>query len=251
MNQTKKPARIIDEYYEKVSGMLDRIIHTQREAILRAADIITDSLRRDGILHIFGSGHSHILAEEIYSRAGGLVPVNAMLEGNLMLHEGPMKSTSMERLTGYAAVLLVNARVMPEDSLIIASNSGRNAVPIEMAYEAKKYGIRPIAITSIAHSQSVISRHPSGKRLFEIADVVIDNCGVAGDAAVSVEGLDTAVSPTSTITGAFIVNSIIAAVVENLTRDGVTPPIFRSANTDGSEAHNLSIIQKYSKRIRF
>lgn len=242
---------LVVEYFNSAREVLERIMSTQIGNIDRAADIVTETIRKDGLVHVFGSGHSHMLVEEMYSRAGGLVPVKPMLETNLMLHESALKSSAMERLPGYAAVLLSQARPERDDSLIIASNSGRNAVPIEMALEAKKYGIKPIAVTSIEYSKSVVSRHSSGKRLFEVASVVIDNCGAIGDAAVEIEGMEAAVAPTSTIGSCFIANAIVARVVENLVAEGATPPVFISGNKDGGELHNMQLLQKYFDRIRF
>ncbi|MEW5946328.1 MAG: SIS domain-containing protein [bacterium] len=241
----------MDAYHKAVAEVLDRIARSQRARILKAAEIVTDAIARGGILHVFGSGHSHMIVEEMYSRAGGLVPVNPILEPNLMLHEGAVKSTAMERLSGYAAVLLASARTQPHDSLIIVSNSGRNAVPIEMALEAKKHGLKPIAVTSVSHSKSVLARHPSGKRLFEICDVVIDNCGAVGDASTPVGGRGLTVGPTSTIASSFIVNCIAAQVAENLIARNLEPPVFISGNLDGSDFHNYDLINKYSSRIRF
>lgn len=250
-NETKPRKDLVLEYYTRVHEIIDRIVGTQMSGINKAAGILAETIRKDGLIHAFGSGHSHMAAEEMYSRAGGLAAVRPMLESNLMLHEGTMKSGAMERLPGYAAVLLSHARPGPKDSLIIISNSGRNAVPIEMAMEAKKYGLRPIAITSLDYSRSVVSRHASAKRLFEVADVVIDNCGVAGDAVVEVEGHEAAVAPASTIGSCFIVNSIVARVAEILSAEGVAPPVFVSGNRDGGELHNLQLLQKYYNRIRF
>lgn len=250
-SENKETKDLVIEYFDRVREVLERIISTQTGNIGKAAKIVANTVRKDGLIHVFGSGHSHMVAEEMYSRAGGLALVKPMLETNLMLHESALKSSAMERLSGYAAVLLSQARPARDDSLIIASNSGRNAVPIEMAMEAKKYGLKPIAITSIEYSKSVVSRHSSAKRLFEVADVVIDNCGAIGDAAVEVEGMAAAVAPTSTIGSCFIVNAIVARVVEILTAEGITPPVFISGNRDGGELHNLQLLQKYFNRIRF
>jgi uncharacterized phosphosugar-binding protein len=238
-------------YFNTVQGMLKNIVESQSKQMSEAARIFAETIKNDAIIHIFGTGHSHLCAEELYCRAGGLAPVNAMLETNLMLHQGALKSTALERLTGYAAMLLSNLMPSAKDCLVIISNSGRNAVPVEMAIEAKKYGIKTIILTSLATSRSVISRAPSGRRLFEVGDVVIDNCGVIGDAAVPIDEKGTAAGPTSTITGAFILNAIVLEACSLMKEAGIDPPLFSSGNVEGGEVRNIQLVQQYRNRVRF
>ena len=177
-----------DYYIEQLQGILDRIKGEQRPAIIQAAKLLASAIRGGGIIHAFGSGHSHMLAEEVFYRAGGLAPVNPILDAPLVFFEGALASTAMERKLGYAAEILKREDVREGDAAIIISNSGRNAVPVEMASEMKARKVPVIAVTNLAQSRETPSRHPGGKRLFELADVVIDNCipmatphAVAGD----------------------------------------------------------------------
>ena len=229
------------EYYGNIKHTLAEIAETQAEKIQEAAKLVADLIANDGVLYILGSGHSLMVAAEGYHRAGGLVPVD-------VIHDKTFGRA--ERLEGYAKVLLEDYQVPSGGVVVIASNSGRNALPIEMALECRERGIKTIAITSLAHSQSVTPRHPCGKRLFEIADVVIDNCGVPGDAILEIEGLPGRFCATSAVAGAFIMQSIIAQTIENLVNIGVTPPVLISANIDGGDEHNKRIAAKYRGRIR-
>ncbi len=229
------------EYHEKISSILSQIATTQAAAIEQAAKIASECIVNDGIIYILGSGHSLMVAAEGYHRAGGLVPVD-------VIHDKTFGRA--ERLEGYAKILLDEYQVPEGGVVIIASNSGRNALPIEMALECKSRGIRTIAITSLAHSKSVTARHPSGKRLFEIADVVIDNCGVPGDAILEMDGVRGAFCATSAVAGAFIIQSIVARTVQYLVEMGVEPPILISANIDGGDEHNKRLSAKYRGRIK-
>jgi len=241
---------MIDLLLEKTIETLKKIADTQKETIGAAADAVAATLKSNGLIHVFGTGHSHLLALEMYGRAGGLAPVNPILESNLMLHEGVRKSGSMERLPGYAAAILANVDTSRKDTLIVISQSGRNAVPIEMAMEGKKRGMVTIAITSLTHAKSVLSRHPSGKRLFEIADIVIDNAGPIGDASIKLDALVTPIAPLSTISGAFILHSITATAAQKLLAEGITPPFFFSGNAQEGDLHNIQIFQQYRNRIK-
>jgi uncharacterized phosphosugar-binding protein len=232
-------------YYEAVVRLLGEIQHSQAEAIDKAADLIFSSLAADGVLHIFGSGHSHSVAEEAFHRAGGLVPVNTMTEPFLSPLTSPKKSGRFERLSGLATILLDSDEV-----LIIISNAGINSVPVELALEAKKRDLTVIAITSLRHAQAVTSRHISGKRLFEVADLVIDNGGEAGDGALTFPGLTAKVGPTSLIAGAFIINSIVCGVVARFLAKGLTPPVYLSANLPGGDEHNRQLEARYKGRIK-
>jgi len=205
------------------------------DCIVQAGKVIADAIVQGGTLHVFGTGHSHMLAEELYVRAGGLVHVNAILEPSLMLHEDPARATELERQEGLAAEILVKHEMRAVDVLIVASNSGRNPVPIEMALLAKERGLVVITLTSLAHSQAVASRHSSGRRRFEGADVVRDNGGELGDAVLEVEGHPTRACPTSTVIGAAILNAVVATAIEELLRMGVVPPILVSSNVDRQE----------------
>lgn len=219
-------------YLSRATEVIRSVTDTQVEAITAAGVAVAGALRAGHRLWTFGTGHSHMLAEELYSRAGGLDGVRAVLEPSLMLHEGAAKSSALERLPGLAATLLSVHDVAAGDVVLVASNSGRNAVPVEFAQECRSRGATVVAVTSMSHSRSVASRAPSGSRLFEVADIVIDNCGVPGDAILDIPGSPEAVGPTSTATGALIVQAIVCEAVQQLVASGHAPPVLRSFNSD-------------------
>ncbi|TDD17879.1 sugar isomerase domain-containing protein [Kribbella turkmenica] len=204
-----------------------RAARTQADAIARAAELVVDAR----VFWVFGTGHSHLIAEELYGRAGGLADVRAVLEPGLMLHEGLRKSSLLERLPGLAGVLLQTNDITADDVVLIASNSGRNAVPVEFALGARARGAKVIALTSLAHSTSVTSRAPGGQRLFEGADVVIDNCGEPGDAVIDVPGSPERTGATSTMVGAMLAQALTVEIVTRLTARGQTPNVLRSLNS--------------------
>lgn len=237
-------------YHEAAMQVLAAIARSQAGSLERAAQSVFESLLTDGVLHVFGSGHSHALAEEAFHRAGGLVPVNAIQEVFLTPLTSPGMSRQLERVPGLAKIILECHDLRSGEILLVISNSGINVVPVEVALEGKARGLTVIALTSLNHSQNVPARHPSGKRLFEIADIVLDNCGAAGDAAVRYEGLPGRVAPTSFLAGAYIINSVVCRVVELFLAKGFTPPVYLSANVPGGDEHNKTLEAKYRGRIR-
>jgi uncharacterized phosphosugar-binding protein len=166
-----------------------------------------------------------------------------------MMHKHAIEATYLERKEGMAAEILSQYPVEAGDVLIVASNSGRNAVPIELAMLGRERGLKTIAITNLTQSMAWPSRHPSGKRLCDAAELTIDTCGVDGDACLELDGLPGKIGPTSTITGAFIVNAIITGGIEHALSLGHTPEIFISSNTSGDD-HNDKILQNYKGRVR-
>jgi len=244
------PHDYMNQYFDKIIKMIEDLRDSQREAMKAAVDVITNAVADGGIVHVAGTGHSHMLAEEVFVRAGGLAAVNAILEPSLMLHTGALKGSFTERLYGYGTILLDYYRVLPGDVLIIVSNSGANTVPVEMALIAKERGIKTIALTAVSYSKEVQSRHPSGKKLYQVADIVIDNRGLPGDAIVDVEGLEQSVGASSTVTGAVIMNAIFVQVAAELTNKGITPPIFISSKIPGADEHNARIVEKYRDRVK-
>ena len=240
----------IELYAEKVNGMINEIVKTQKSNILEAAGLMADAVKQNGLIFTFGTGHSHMIAEEIMYRAGTIVPVYAMLEQGVTGDREVTKSEFTERLDGYAELILNYHRPTERDVLIIISNSGRNPVPVQMAIGAKKRHIPVIAITSVAYSKSQPSRDKSGKRLFELADVTIDNCGVPGDASIKLEGLEQPVAPTSNLTANFIIHSLTMETVIHLLKEGIKPPVFWSGNLDGAREKNEEYLRQYWDRIR-
>ena len=192
---------------------------------------------------VSGSGHSHTMAEEMYARAGGLafvVPIFTMTEH-------PTKSSNIERLSGYAKILVDLYGISCGDVVLIASNSGRNAYPIELALEAKSRAAHVVAITSMKHTTAQSSRHSCGKNLYQIADIVIDNCGEVGDCALSIDGLDAKFCPTSSMANSFIAQCINVACAEYLIEHNVEVPVFSSLNCDGTEERNNKLFKKYTR----
>ena len=235
-------------YLEMASALIRRLDTDEWRHIDAAAELMTEAMARGGSIHVFGSGHSHILAEELFYRAGGFVRIEPILFEGLMLHASATLSTSLERVPGLAAAILEDHPTRSGDVLLIGSNSGSNAVVIEMAQEARTRGLRTIAITSIDHATSDVARQREAPRLHELVDVVIDNGGVVGDAAVQIEDLPMRVAPTSTVVVAAIANVLVAEVAERLMARGVEPEIFSSSNVAGGDAVNQDHLRRTDAR---
>jgi uncharacterized phosphosugar-binding protein len=225
-------------YLATAAELVTRLLAETWPRIDAAASLMTDSLAQGGTLHAFGSGHSHLLAEELFYRAGGLARVRPILFEGLMLHADAPLSTSLERLAGLGAVLAEHHPMARRDVLLLASNSGANEVSCELAQLARTMGVWTIGITSLHHATSAAGRAPGRPRLHELVDVAIDNGGIAGDAAISVEGVGARVGPTSTVVGAAIVNALVAETVERLVARGIAPELFTSSNVAGGDAAN-------------
>jgi len=238
------------KFHTIVAGLLEDIETTQNSKIKEAGKLISDSLENDGILHVFSTGHSHMIVEELFYRAGGLVQVNPILDPALMLHQGAIKSTRIERLQGYADSIAESIDFREGEPIIIASNSGINAVPVEMALAAKKKNLKVVAITSVNISGSLMPRHSSGKKLMDIADVVIDNCIKDGDAVMEIPGSDQKIAAVSSIAGMYIAQRLVIDIVNEFLKKGKRPPVYMSANIPGGDEHNALLVEKYSKRIR-
>lgn len=237
----------IERYYAAVLEQLGRI--RQDPALATASQWLAEALGSDRWLYVFGTGHSHMLAEEVFYRAGGLARAVPILDDRLMLHREAIEATYLEREPGVAARILSMYPVAAGDLLVVASNSGRNAVPIEMALRGRELGLRTIAVTNMEQSRAWPSRHASGKRLFEVCDLVLDNGGVSGDACLAMKGLPGNIGPTSSITGLFLINAMIVEAIRLAVDKGAFPEIYISSNTQG-DTHNNPLLEKYRARIR-
>jgi uncharacterized phosphosugar-binding protein len=230
--------------------MIERLHDEQLGPIREAGRLVADVLRADRLVHVFGTGHSHMLAEEGLYRAGGLAPVNAILESGLMLHEGAAVSTRLEKLPGYSPIVADKYRFEEGDLLIVISNSGVNAAPVEIALLAREAGLKVLAICSVAYSKSVEPRRGVSARLYEIADLTLDNLGEPGDAVVEVDGTGLKVGPTSTVIGAALLNAVFVEATCTLAAEGVDPPVYRSSNMPGASEHNRRLVERFKARIR-
>jgi uncharacterized phosphosugar-binding protein len=247
-------------YAAAAQQTIERIAATQADAIARAADLCAGAIGRGGLVHLFGSGHSRMAVEEMYPRYGSFPGFHPMVELSLSNHHqvvgsnGQRQAMFLENAEGLGKVILGNFRLDPErDAMMVFSAGGTNAVPIEIALEAKALGLPVIAVTSVAHSRLSASKHSGGKRLFEVADLVIDTCTPPGDAAVYIEGLETPVSPLTSLAAAAIVNAIKAEVAERLTRAGQPPKVITSAVLVGQERSDElfnASYEEYRERVR-
>ncbi len=236
-------------YYENLKNILDEAFLSQKDAIETAAKAIATSMSKGGMIYAFGTGHAHMLSLEIFYRAGGPVKVYPILDEKLMLHVSASESTQWERTEGLGPELLTQYPVKSGDVLLLFSNSGRNAAPVEMALKARELGLTTICITNIRHSSSSTSRNKTGLRLFEAVDIVIDNAGVIGDACLDTPS-GRKIGPTSTAVGAALLQGLCCRAEEIARENGYAPEFYASSNIDGGDQINQAFIDKYKGSIK-
>jgi uncharacterized phosphosugar-binding protein len=241
------------DYFDGIRELLDTVEKEENEAITKAIEKLTQAVKEKHSIFAFGASHAGILTQELYYRAGGLMTINPIFGEGVLLDVEPVTHTSkMERLVGYGTLLADKTPFSTGDVLLVHSVSGRNPVTIELAMAAKERGVTIIALTNLSYSKTVESRHPSGKNLYEVSDIVIDNHGHVGDGMCEIDGLDQRVGPSSTVIGATIMNTLVVETVRQLKKEGIEkPPIFYSANLDGGDDLNKQLIQEYKDTIHY
>lgn len=246
-------------YLDAARQMLDRIRDTQMEAIEQAAEICTESIAGDALVHLFGTGHSRIPVEEIFPRHGSFPGFHPIVELSLTYHNqvvganGQRQAMFLEHAEGLGKKILRNFTLSPPDSFLIFSNSGVNEVVVEVALEARSMQLPVIAVVSMEHCRNAGPKHSSGKRLPEVADIAIDNCAPGGDALVDIDGLSEPVGPGSTIGAVAVANTLKSLVAEKLTRRGKPPLVLTSSyflGDEGAEERFDQCYDDYRRRVR-
>ncbi|ELK44455.1 SIS domain-containing protein [Halobacillus sp. BAB-2008] len=217
----------------------------------KLSESLADRIQAGGIIYMFGCGHSGLLAQDAFYRAGGLVPVKPIFIEPLMLHQGALQSSSNERTDGFVLSYLEQETITEKDVMVVFSTSGRNPAPIDAAMFAKEAGAFVLSIQSLYYTSSQESRHVSGKRLEDVVDAVVDSMVPVGDAVEERENLDTKFGPVSSVLGSALLHYLMANVMDVLLARGMEPPIFKSGNVDGADDHNSRLIEKYKGRISF
>ncbi|MGW4500957.1 sugar isomerase domain-containing protein [Micromonospora sp. NPDC004336] len=240
-------------YAEAVRPVLDRLVDTSADGIAAAADLIAASLGAGGVLQAFGAGHSEAFAAELVARAGGLVPTNRLSIHDLVLHGGAPRDVladpKLERDPAIAHQIYALATPQPQDVFVVASQSGINGSVVELAALVTERGHPLIAVTSVEHTARVAPRHPSGRRLADLADVVLDNGAPYGDALLPLEG-GGAVCAVSSVTSALLAQLLTAEVVRRFHQAGKVAPVYLSANVPGGDEHNHALESRYAGRLR-
>jgi uncharacterized phosphosugar-binding protein len=240
----------LDRYFEAATAALAEVAATQGEALEAAARLVAGSVAAGGVLHLFGAGHSQLVALDAHLRAGGLACVNPIVDPALAPAAG-LDVARVERTPGHAATVLEGEDLRPGEVVLVVSNSGVNPVPVEVAVGCRDRGLQVVALTNVEQAKATAARHASGARLHELADVVVDNRCPAGDAAVALPGGD-GVGPVTTVVGAAVVAALAARVAELLAERGATPPVLVSQNLDGRDAaeRNQTLLRAYRGRTR-
>ena len=231
---------------QKHTDLLQVVHDTNKDKDKQLARVFADCIKNDKVIHTFGTGHSHMIGIELFARAGGLGNVDAILDPDSLTACGAQRSGAVEKLPGLSDIIYDNYKIEKGDIMIISSNSGRNAVPIEMAMRCQKEGVFVVAVTNLEQSKATTSRHPSGKKLYEFADCVLDNCVPSGDALLNINGIKT--GPGSSITSMFLLDTIVCEALKICDAEGIKAYVFQSQNVDGF--NNDAIYEKYDGRVK-
>lgn len=233
------------EFENRIVSLIHTFSETQEEVLREAAQDIAQCIVKGGRFFTVGTGHSHMVGEEFYARAGGLACTRLIAPMELTLGEHPMKSTHIERISAYADVIIAQYGIHAGDTVLISSNSGRNGMLVELALKLRTLGAITIAFTGLKHAQSVTSRHESGKKLYELCDFVIDNCGEPGDALVTLEGVRGKMGASSSIIGMYMAQTLSMYIAQALAELGAEVPVFLSSNLDAGDAWNEGLMKQY------
>ena len=244
--------QLIDDklFLPKLCDMLQLVENSELDNIEAAAKVAYRSICNGGLLHVFSCGHSHMIVEEMFYRAGGLVPINPILDNSLMLHDGAIQSTLNERKHGKAEEVLGKANLSAGDTIIISSNTGVNIVQAEAALYAKKKGLTVIAVTSVNTSRQLEAKHESGKKLYELSDIVIDTHVPMGDGLLTIPENGQITAGASTFSSLFIAQRLVLKIENLFLSDGLLPPVYMSANVPNGMEHNDKLIHKYQDKIK-
>lgn len=240
----------MNSYFSEIITLLSEVEREAKEPIEKTAAQVAERLGNGGIIQLFGSGHSQLIAQEGFYRAGSLAPVKPISIGPLMLHEGALLSSKNEKDPDFSKTFISQLDIRPEDVVIVISNSGRNPVPIEIAQYAASQGAYTVSIQSLLYTEGEHpSRHNSGKRLEAMSSAVLDTKVPPGDGILKINEVQC--GPASSVTGNALLHSLFCEVVLCMTENGVEPPVFKSGNLDGNTEHNDALVAHYSDRIEF
>ncbi|MFD7864654.1 SIS domain-containing protein [Streptomyces sp. NPDC057682] len=244
-------SKLAGQFFDAAIGLLERVRDEESATIAEAGAAIADTVVAGGRLFAFGAGHSSLAAQDVVYRAGGLALMNLLtVPGALGVDVMPATlGSALERVDGLAGAVLDSSPATEGDLIVIISLSGRNALPVEMAMNARALGMKVIGITSVAYAENTRSRHSSGGFLRDHCDIVLDSKIAIGDAELEVDGIEAPFAPASTVVTSAIMQSMMAAAAERLLEHGVEPPLLRSGNVDGGHEWNGRVMTQYADRI--
>lgn len=235
-------------YFRQLYDVIESVIGSQSPQLETVASWMAESIAGKGVVHLFGSGHSHVIAEEVFHRAGSLLPLNPILDNNLTLLSS-VNATLLERAEGYGNVVADSQDIRPGEIVFIISNSGVNPVPIDFAVRCKEKGAKTVGITSVENYRDMLSRHSSGKRLSDVVDLAIDTHVPRGDALIELPGQQQLVGGVSTAVGVALINAIVVETADVLVNMGIAPPIIPSMNVPNGDAIMRQLIEDYGDRL--
>ncbi|ATZ25276.1 SIS domain-containing protein [Streptomyces lavendulae] len=246
-------SKLAGQFFDAAIGLLERVRDEEGARIAEAGTVIAEAVAGGKRLFAFGAGHSSLPAQDVVYRAGGLALMNFLaVPGTAGVDVMPATlGSALERVDGLAGAVLDSSPASEGDVLVIISLSGRNALPVEMAMNARAIGLKVIGVTSVAYATGTKSRHVSGTYLKDHCDIVLDSKIAVGDAELTADGIDAPFAPASTVVTSAIMQAVMAAAAGEIAARGLEPPLLRSGNVDGGHEWNGRVMQEYGDRIFF